>query len=213
MLDIQDFVRSVTGDEDYEFGDLTRASLNVMTYSEKSVNALRRNNIHEVIELLNLYWTRSMSQEERREVFTVAVFTGAIIILAYNFVSNLVAGVVFAAAFRKISIATGVSPLAGGVSWSKFLEAKSAMDMFFGGPCVPAKAIVTIPFLFKYRKFVVAVANRSPLRERFPIVNRYFSLIISWIVANLGCVGGLTLLMMKLGSLSAGIPIFPPRSI
>lgn len=46
------------------------------------------------------------------------------------------------------------------------------------------------------------------MREKFPIVNRYASLIISWMVANLAFVGGITLMMMKFGSLLSGVPIF-----
>lgn len=206
-----DVVKSVTGNENYHFGDLTKGTLktagSVMTYSEKSLSALRDGNIHEVIELLNFYWNRSMNEEERKEAFTVTVHLGAILILAYNFVANVMAGMVFAAAWTKSSMATGASPLSQG-NWPLFLKAKSTLDIFFGGPCVPARAIITIPWFFVYRRFVISMTHNSPLRKNFPIINRYMSLILSWLVANLAFVGGLAYLMVKMGSVFTGVPIY-----
>jgi hypothetical protein len=204
-------VKSATGNEEYKFGDLTRGTLsaagNVMTLSEKSLKSLRDNNVHELVGLLDIYWTKNMGDRERTEAFTVAVYLGAIMVLAYNFVANVMSGMVFAASWSKICMEAGSSPLSPG-NWPKFLEAKSAMDIFFGGPCLPARAIITIPWFFRYRKFVVGVARNLPLRGKFPIINKYASLILSWLVANLAFVGGITLLMMKMGSLMTGVPVF-----
>ena len=193
-------------------GDLSKKALgaagSALTYSEKTLSLMRDANIHELVELLNLFWNRSMNENERKEAFTVIVYLGAITVLAYNFVANVMAGMVFAATWAKFSIQTGVSPISPGM-WTKFLEAKSTMDLFFGGPCLPARALITIPWFFKYRKFVVAMSYRSPLREKFPIINRYFSLILTYIIANLGFVGGVTYLMVKIGSMRTGVPMFP----
>mmetsp|Transcript_3522 Transcript_3522/g.8979 ORF Transcript_3522/g.8979 Transcript_3522/m.8979 type:complete len:348 (-) Transcript_3522:11-1054(-) len=209
---IEDAVKSVTGNEEYQFGDLARGTVgmagSVMTYSEKTLAALRDNNIHELIELMNIYWTKSMNEEERKESFTVFVYLGAILTLAYNFVANVMAGMVFAVAWTKVSMATGASPLSQG-NWQSFLTVKSTMDLFFGGPCIPARAIVTIPWFFSYRKLVVALAHKSPLREKFPVINRYLSLMLSWLVANLAFVGGVTFLMVKIGCAFTGVPVFP----
>ena len=180
---------------------------NVMTLSEKSLKSLRDNDVHELIGLLNIFWTKNMGDRERTEAFTVAVYLGAIMVLAYNFVANVLSGMVFAASWSKICMEAGSSPLSPG-NWPKFLEAKSAMEIFFGGPCLPARAIITIPWFFRYRKFVVGVARNLPLRGKFPIINKYASLILSWLVANLAFVGGITLLMMKMGSLMTGVPVF-----
>ena len=160
----------------------------------------------EAIELLNIFWNKSMTEAERKEAFTVIVYLGAIMVLAYNFIANVMNGMVFAATWAKVSIATGASPVS---VWPLFLERKATMDMFFGNPFLPARAIITIPFFFRYRKLVVAMANRSPLREKFPIINRYMSLIMSWLIVNLGVVGGFTYLLVKASSLVTGVPVFP----
>ncbi len=178
-----------------------------MTLSEKTLKSLRDNDIHELIDLLNIYWTKNMGDRERTEAFTVAVYLGAIMVLAYNCVANFMSGMVFAAAWTKICTEVGASPLSPG-NWSKFLEAKSTMDIFFGGPFLPARAMITIPCFFPYRKFVVGMARNSPLREKFPVINRYASLILSWVVMNLAFVGGATFLMMKMGSLMTGVSVF-----
>lgn len=205
-------MKTVTGNEEYNFGDLTRGTVRaagtLLTYSEKTLSALRDANIHELIEIFDLYWNKSMSPDERTEAFTVAVYSGAIMVLAYNFLANVMAGMVFAAAWVKISLKAGISPLSVNM-WSKFLETRSTMDLLFGVPFLPARALLTIPWFFNYRKFVVGITRYSPLRKRFPIINRYTSLILSWVVANLAFVSCLTLLMVKMGSLFTGVPIFP----
>jgi len=204
-------VKTVTGNEEYQFGDLTRGTVraagNVLTYSEKALSALRDANIHELIEILDLYWNKSMEPDDRAEAFTVAVYSGAIMVLA-NFLANVMSGMVFAAAWVKISAEAGASPLSEGL-WSKFLQTKSTMDIFFGGPCLPARALLTIPWFFRYRQFVVGMARHSPLRNQFPIINRYASLILSWVVANLAFVSCITFSMIKIGSICTGVPVFP----
>eukprot|EP00804_Cyclotella_cryptica_P002856 CCRYP_009372-RE/>CCRYP_009372-RE protein AED:0.24 eAED:0.24 QI:0/0.8/0.83/1/0.2/0/6/1612/224 len=114
-----DVVKSITKNEDYQFGDLTRVAVDsvkssagkVLTYSEKTLSLLRDANIHELVELLNFFWTNNMTFEEQRESFVVLVYLGAIIVLAYSSVANLMSGMVFAAAWHKVSITTGTSPL------------------------------------------------------------------------------------------------------
>lgn len=177
-----------------------------MTYSEKTLSLLRDANIHELVELLNFFWTNNMTFEEQREAFSVIIYLGAVIVLAYNFIANLMSGFVFSAAWYKVSLATGASPIA---AWPIFLQTKSTMDIFFGGPCLPLRVAATIPWFFKYRKFVVATAYFSPLREKFPIINRCLSLLFSWVVVNLVFVGGMTFGLVKYASIRSGVPIFP----
>ena len=206
-------VKSITGNEEYKFGDLTRnvvgtvktTSGSIITYSEKTLSLLRDANIHELVELLNLFWTNSMTFEERREAFAVLIYLGAIIVLAYNFIANLMSGIVFSVAWYKVAIATGLSPVA---SWPTFLQTKATLDMFFGGPCLPLRVAATIPWFFNYRKLVVATAYFSPLREKFPIINRCISLLLSWFIVNLALVGGMTFVMIAFASLRSGVPIF-----
>lgn len=209
---VEGMVKSVTGNENYRFGDLTRGTVkaagSVMTYSEKTLGLMRDHNVHELVELMNFYWFRTMNEDERAEAFAVFVYFGAILVLAHNFVANLMSGMVFAVAWTKVSSATGISPLAPGM-WSKFLETKSTLDVFFGGPCVPVRAILTIPWFFKFRRITVGLAHNSPLREKFPTINRCISVLLTYAVANLGFVGGVTYLMMKMLSLRSGVPIFP----
>ena len=146
--------------------------------------------------------------EERKESFAVAVYLGAILVLSYNWVANVMSGMVFAAAWARMSLATGVSPLTPGM-WSRFLETKATFDMFFGGPCLPVRAIVTIPFFFNYRKLVVGMAYLSPLRAKFPILNRVVSILLSYVVFNLAFVGGMTHYLIRLLSMWTGVPMSP----
>ena len=156
---------------------------------------------------MNIFWNKSMNAEERAEAFTVAVYTGSIVVLAYNFVANIMSGMVFAAAWAKASMAAGASPLSPGM-WGTFMQVKSSLDLFFGAPCVPVRALITIPWFFVYRRMVVKLTSQSPLKEKYPIVNRYLSLILSWAVANIVFPGGVTFFMVKMVSLWTGVPVF-----
>jgi len=176
-----------------------------MTYSEKSLTLMREANVHELVELLNLYWTKSMNQNERVEAFATIVYLGAILVLAFNFVSNLFDGVVFACVWHRYASLYAQSPL---LDWAGFLRTKQTADLVFGTPFLPARAIISIPLFFNYRKIVVNVAYRSPLRNRYPLLNRSISLLLSWIVTNLGLVAALTYGLVKTSSLRTGVPIF-----
>lgn len=209
---IEGVVQSVTGNEEYKFGDITKGTMHtaggVITYSKKSLGLMRDANIHELVALMNIYWTKTMNREERREASVVVLYFGATVVLAYNFVANAMAGMVFAAAWSNVSRTTGVSPLAQG-TWSKFLESKAVLDMFFGGPCAAVRLALTVPWYFCYRKLVVRLAYHSPLREKYPVANRLVSVIASFLVANVAAVGGGTFLLVKILSLWTGVPVFP----
>jgi hypothetical protein len=203
----ESIVRSVTQNEDYHFGDFAKGTIGAATYVEKSLEAFHDGDIHDFIELMNMYYNNHMGEKERIEAFTVVVYTGAIMILAYNFIANLMSGMVLAAAFTKVvmeTVAGTSSPTLISVDmmlWTKVFHVQSIMEKFFGGPFLPARALITIPFFFQYRKFVIGMARYSPLRTKFPIITRYSSLILSWMVANIVFVGGITLFMIKFGAL------------
>lgn len=197
--------------------DLTKGTINkvktttgsVMTYSEKTLTLMREANIHEFVELLNYFWNNSMNYEERKEAFTVLVYLGAIIVLSYSFIANLMSGMVFAGAWTKVAFMTGKSPITSRTSWSQFLQTKSTLDMIFGGPFLPARVAATIPWFFQYRKFVVGVAYFNPMREKYPILNRCISLLTAWVFANLALVSVITYAMVYIGSVRTRVPIFP----
>ena len=210
----ESIVRSVTQNEDYHFGDFAKGTIGAATYVEKSLEAFHDGDIHDFIELMNMYYNNHMGEKERIEAFTVVVYTGAIMILAYNFIANLMSGMVLAAAFTKVvmeTVAGTSSPTLISVDmmlWTKVFHVQSIMEKFFGGPFLPARALITIPFFFQYRKFVIGMARYSPLRIKFPIITRFSSLILSWVVANIVFVGGITLFMIKFAALlTAGVSI------
>ena len=209
----ENVIRSVIKNEEYQFGDLTRSAVSsvrsstegILTYSEKTLSLLRGANIHEAVELLSLFWNKNMNHEERVEAFAVVVYLGAIMVLSYSFISNLMQGMVLAAAWYKVAAASGQAPLASPQLWASFLQTKTTLDFVFGGPFLPVRVAATIPWFFKYRGLVVRTAYFSPLREKFPILNRVVSLLSSFLFANLAFVGGVSYLLVKLASLKAGI--------
>jgi len=151
----------------------------------------------------------NLSEQQRKETWVVMLHLAAVAVLAYNYISNLQAGMVTAAAWTRTSRLTGQSPLAPG-NWARFLQIQSTLNMIFGGPFLPARAIITIKWFFPYRRLVIGVQRRSPLQQTYPLLNRVACVLFMWLVVNLASVGLLTGAMVWLSSLFTRVPVIPP---
>jgi hypothetical protein len=187
---------------------LSKPVNNALSGAERTLSLVREANIHELVAVSNVIWTDNLNDEQRRETWIVVIHLAAIAVLAYNFVSNIQAGMVTAAAWTRTSILTGMSPLTPG-NWALFLQIQSTLNMVFGGPFLPVRAIVTIKWFFPYRRLVVGVERRSPLHSKYPLISRVTSVLGMWLVINLASVGILTACMVWLGSLWTGVPVIP----
>jgi hypothetical protein len=224
---VEDVVHKTTGNEDYHFGDITKSAVskvsktssNVLAYSEKTLSLMREANIHELVELTKFFWTQNMNYEQRREAFVVVVYLGAVLVLAYNLVANINAGLVNAAAWTMASMKLGASPLAvaatatatasrGLHGWDTFLRAQKTLDMCFGGPFLPARVAITVPMFFRYQHWIRRLEAKFPLKNKYPVVNRVASLLAMWIGLNLATYAGVSLGFAWLGSrMVSGIPL------
>lgn len=213
---MEDVVHKATGNDDYHFGDLTKGTIskvsktgtNVLTYSEKTLSLMREADIHELVELTRFFWTRNMNYEQKRETFVVIVYLGAVLVLAYNFVANINAALVNAAAWTLASVKLGASPLSTLGGWDTFLRAQKTLDMCFGGPFLPARVAITIPIFFKYQHWIRKLEARFPLRDKYPILNRVASLLTMWIGLNLVTYASVSVGFAWLGSrIISGVPL------
>ena len=225
-------VREVTGKEDYELGDLTRGAVSevakrstaVLTYGEGALGLIREANIHEIVELSRYFWTRSMTDAQRRETFVVFVSLGAIIVLAYNFLANINGALISVAAWTATAARLGASPLAaagappalsasflsavaGTEGWTSFLRTRDALGMLLYGPLLPVRVAALIPFFFTYRRWVVAWERRGRLAERYPIVSRVLTLLGMFVTVNCVLVGAAAVGLAWLSSLATGVPL------
>ena len=157
-------------------------------------------------------WSGNLTEEQRKETWIVLLQLGAIAVLAYSFIANVQAGMVMAVAWGQTSRLTGMSPLAPG-NWARFLQIQSTLNMVFGGPFLPARAIITVKWFFPYRRLAVGVLRRLPFQKKYPLLNRIACLLFMWIVVNLVSVGVLTAGMVWLTSLWTGVPVFFPAPI
>jgi hypothetical protein len=161
------------------------------------------------VALTNAMWSRNLTEQQRKETWIVLLQLGAIAVLAYSFIANVQAGIVMAVAWGQTSRTTGMSPLAHCESWAQFLQNQSTLNMIFGGPFLPVRAIITVKWFFPYRRFAVGVLRRLPLRNKFPLLNRIACILFMWIVVNLASVGVLTAGMVWLTSRWTGVPVAP----
>ena len=213
---MEDVVHKATGNDDYHFGDLTKGTIskvsktgtNVLTYSEKTLSLMREADIHELVELTRFFWTRNMNYEQKRETFVVIVYLGAVLVLAYNFVANMNAALVNAAAWTMASVKLGASPLSSLGGWDTFLRAQKTLDMCFGGPFLPARVAITIPIFFKYQHWIRRLEARFPLKDKYPILNRVASLLTMWVGLNLVTYASVSVGFAWLGSrIISGVPL------
>lgn len=226
---VEDVVHKATGSDDYHFGDISKGAIskvsktgnNVLTYSEKTLSLMREADVHELVELTRYFWTTNMNYEQKRETFVVVVYLGAVLVLAYNFVANINAGLINAAAWTMASIKLGASPLSGsvgaaataasgglGVGLDTFLRAQKTLDMAFGGPFLPARVAITIPIFFRYQHWIRKLEGRFPLKDKYPILNRVATLLTMWIGLNLVTYVGVSVGFAWVGSrVFSGIPL------
>ena len=176
--------------------------------AERTLSLVREANIHEVVALSRVFWSDNLNEEQRRQTWIVMIHLAAVAVLAYNCVANVQKGIIAAAAWTRASVVMGVSPLTSG-HWSHFLQIQQTLDMIFGTPFLPVRAIVTVKFFFPYRRWLVGWQHRSPLRKSYPLLNRVLSVLGMWLVVNLFSVLLLTTVTIWLGSLWAKVPVWP----
>jgi len=206
---VEDIVKKTTG-KDYKFGDLTRGTLkagtNALSFSEMTLSLVRDANINELVQLSRYFWQSNMDDAQRRDVFVVLINFGAITVLAYNLVANISAGLVNAAAWSMTSVQLGKSPLNVNGGWDIFLRTKQSLDMFFGGPMLPARVAVTIPIFFQYQRWIRRLQSLSPLKK-FPIINKITSLVTMWLGVNITTYVLVSVGFAWVSSLVSGIPL------
>lgn len=206
---VEEVVKQSTG-KDYKFGDLTKGTLkagsNALTVSEMTLSLVRDANINELVALSRYFWTINMDAAQRKEVFVVVVYLGGIIVLAYNLVANINAGLVNAAAWSIASVQLNNSPLKVQGGWNTFLQAKHSLNMIFGGPFLPARVAITIPIFFQYQRWIRALQRKLPF-QKFPIANRVSSLVTMWLGVNFMTYLSVSIGFAWIGSLVSRIPL------
>jgi len=184
-----------------------KAGSNVLSYSEMTLSLMTDANINELVQLGKLFWLENMDAVQRREVFVVVIYLGAVAVLAYNLVANINAGLVNAAAWTMTSAKLGASPLTAVGGWDAFLRTKQTLDLAFCGPLLPARVAITIPIFFLYQHCVRGLGAILPLRRKFPILNRVASLLFMWVGVNLTTYSAVSVGFAWIGSLISGVPL------
>lgn len=186
---------------------VSKAGSNVLSYSEMTLSLMTEANINELVQLGKLFWLENMDADQRREVFVVIIYLGAVAVLAYNLVANINAGLVNAAAWTMTSAKLGASPLTVAGGWDAFLRNKQTLDLAFSGPLLPARVAITIPIFFLYQRCIRGLGVVLPLRRRFPILNRVASLLFMWVGVNLTTYSAVSVGFAWIGSLISGVPL------
>ena len=194
----EDVVRSVTGNEQYRFGDFTSA---FMMESDRTLHRLRDEAMHEVLGELT-------SQQQQALMLTV-VQTMATCVLSFNFVMNIFSGITVVLAWAFASFAhhaaaarivstklttTAATTLGASVTlWDRFMLARSSIELVLSPLLLPLAAAATLFFFNPYRDFVEyiqkALQNRLQPKDSdeiqgSPMFIRALSLSLAWLVAN-----------------------------
>lgn len=232
MSSFEQLVRKL-GYDDYEFDDFTRGALNE---TKKTLDILQKSNIHDIHELvvlLNYVWTQNLDYDQKKEVFVVTIYLGAILVLSYSFIAGIMSACLNVISFKILfSVLNGANVdvleisktlrsililnLSGAVEADsyafvlQFQSIRSRLDLFFGGPFLPIRVAATIPLFFQYQKWIRAVSARLPLlrKSRYPALNRAASIVLMWMFVNLGSyvslsVGGFWLFSLQVGTQAA----------
>uniref|UniRef100_A0A7S1Z967 Uncharacterized protein n=1 Tax=Trieres chinensis TaxID=1514140 RepID=A0A7S1Z967_TRICV len=118
-------------------------------------------------------------------------------------------GATFAVAWTSASRSAGASPLAPGI-WPFFLQRHATISLGASAALLcPVRVVMVVPWFFQYRRTIAWMEGKIGLRDKFPLLNRVMAVAVTWVVANVAAVVLLTSVLIWIGSLWTGIPVFP----
>jgi len=196
-------VRSVTGDEDYKFGDYTNA---ILEESDRALHKIRDDAFNTTQVFTHLFGSMNMQQQQKviLELFQLA----ATLILTFNLISNACeAGTIVIAwyiTFRRCAVAAALacsdtaavtskllvvsssssSPLASASNWALFLRVRANLQLFTTPVLLPFGCAVTLFLFMPYRHLLGRLRSRLPLSLRRPVLNRAVALVMAWLLVN-----------------------------
>jgi hypothetical protein len=163
-------VRSVTGNEQYQFGDITKGFLNE---SDKALNKLRDEAVGELLG--------ELTGPQQRALVVTVIQIAAECVLAFNFCANCFLGASVVAAWAYASVAAAKAAKAAEAvtqtaqvaaeattRWGCFLDAHRTLHLFTAPAALPLAAAATLLIVMPYRRYVESIHRRLRRRNNNP---------------------------------------------
>lgn len=197
---VTEAVTNFTGKDSYEFGDITNK---VLGDADKVLTDWRDESLG---DLLPLKLIGDLSVSQRQAILAAVLQLGTTVLLAYSSVANAVRGCTVAAAWAATSMAHGASPLAPG-QWARFITTHETVRLAFEPLMLPVCAGLTLLVALPYRKLVVDWQRRIPWHERRPLVSAAIVLGLTY-AAGMALVAVASTLVIWLTGAVIGVPAF-----
>ena len=195
-------VRSVTGNTDYKFGDITNGFLSstdqlLTSWRDESFNEFTRG-----------IWRDKLTPQQRRDgtvAFLQLLSVGA---LSYGFVANCNLGLMVTLAWFLTCRAGGMSPIADG-QWATFTLHYNTLQMATEAPFLPVRLGLALFLAPHYRNLVLRIQTRLPFRKSKPVLNRVLAIFFAWAFVNGLAVGCTALAAVGIIGSTMRVPALP----
>jgi hypothetical protein len=179
-------VKTVTGDKDYKFGQYTTSFLQS---GDAALNNLRREALNQLPKQVWEDVLDGLTAPQREAVAISLIQLAAIIVLTFNFASNILTGLTCVRAWSMVTAKTKLSPLASGAQWAKFLHCKASTEIIMAPLNLPIAAVFSLFLVLPYKDFVEKLQTRLPLAKKYPVIHRALALMVACLGLNIITVG------------------------
>ncbi len=193
-------MRKVTGNEDYEFGDLTNAALGAAetALSDYFSDATQK--------LLGDLTAAQRKEVLRSALIGIGAQIGAVLVVSFAFVAKLLRAATVVLAWAVASAASRQSPLAAG-QWASFVTTHGTIRMVAEPLLIPLHVLAAVFLTPSLRSLVISLQRRLPMEDR-AWLNVSLALVVVFsggtaVAASVAGVG------IWLAGLVIGVPVFP----
>jgi len=196
----EDVLRTVTQNEDYRFGDITKSALTGVL--DESLNRTIVDLPAQLQEALGV-----LTDQQKWKLKLQALQLLGIGALSINFVFNAFGGLNIVAAWIRVCVRTGASPLTSGVHWTEFMHSMNVNRILYGSVLMPVQLVAAYFLVFRYWLIVRWVQKLLFQKKDRKIINRFVSIFLVYFFGNVVSVASVTGMAILLTSKITGVPI------
>ena len=202
---VKSAVKGITGKEEYEFGDITRK---VLGDADKSLADARDAYFDGLPIALWRQLFGGLTSAQRGDLIVSLVNLFALALLSLSVVINLSLAATLSVAWGIAASRSGLSPLASAAQWTGFLSTHATLGLIVNPALFPVRVFLATLLMPRYRKLLSVLQRNLPMRENEVVLNRALSMVVAWLVVNVGAVALVACGGVGLASLWVRVPVF-----
>jgi hypothetical protein len=203
--------KAVTGDEKYQFGDITKTKLQEL---ETELDMWREENLNALPNNLFQQTFKNLSPQQRRELIIAIIRLGAIALLSWGLISNILSAGVMSMAWARtvLKCEAAGGPLLPLLPfnveepvWRTFLASYATLRLMLNPILLVIKGGGTLFAFQPYVRCITTIEREwipPRVRQRYPLIFRAFALVTAFTLNNVLIPSALAALGLGLGGTS-----------